>query len=67
MRSNQYVAGWPLQKTVGLKRAAVRWYVSVAFAAGGANYHSARDFLAVSAGALQIVIVVQGALEMFWF
>jgi len=25
MRSNQYVAGWPLHKTEGLKRAAVRW------------------------------------------
>jgi len=40
--------------------------VRVAYAAGGANYHTWLP-IAVSADALEIGNVIQGALEVFWF
>jgi len=36
MRSNEFVAGWPLQKTARLKPKARRWS-RVAYVASGAN------------------------------
>jgi len=49
---------------LGVKRAVVRWS-RVAYADGGANY--IRGSLAVSAGALEIAIVIQGALVTLLF
>jgi len=45
-----------------LKRAAVRWS-RVAYAAGGANYHTL--LRSGCAGALEIANVIQGALQVF--
>jgi len=49
----------------------MRWS-RVAYAAGGVNYNAVAylayvsSYIAVSAGALEIANVIQGALEVFW-
>jgi len=48
-----------------LKDAGLRWS-HVAVAARGANHYTDTPIV-VNAGALQIAIVIQGALEVFWF
>jgi len=55
MRSSKYVVGWPLRKSAGLSVRPLYYHLQT----------TTRGFLAVSASALKIAIVIQGALEVW--